>query len=157
MVSVASIFQDVSTTTATHRKNINSFLKLSKSDQIVQEFTACLLHLLDAKKDIVNSNNVLLFLNSLFTEINDQEYTLPDDFHEQLIHTLLLGIQASNKDVRARSSQILAMYMNIMDEVSEDCLESIKTVAMERIYDKNASVRINSVICLCRLQVLETD
>jgi condensin complex subunit 3 len=158
MVStVASIFQDASTTTASHRKNVNNLLKQSRSNNFTDDLLACVLLLLQAKKDVSNADNTLQFLTTFFNEINDQAVVLPDIFHERLVDVLLSGIQASNKDVRARSSQILALYMNVMDEIHESCLQTIRKVIFERIYDKNASVRINSVICLCRLQVWDIN
>jgi condensin complex subunit 3 len=153
MKTVASIFQDAATSATSHRKNVSKLLKHSGSDHFWEEFLQCILLVLQTKKDVSNTDTALQFLTALFNEINDDESAWPDCFHDQLIEILVQGIQASNKDVRARSSQILALYMNIMDEIHESSLRTIRIAILERIHDKSASVRINSAICLCRLQV----
>jgi hypothetical protein len=74
-----------------------------------------------------------------------------DYFHSKILELLLAGIQAANKDVRIRSSQILSMYVNATEAFDDSQMLNLRAIISERIHDKNASVRNNCAIILCRL------
>lgn len=139
---IAQVFQDSSNTSTNHRKNV----KLMNRNFDHQEFIDCLVVILQSKKE-VKCDYTIQFLSIFFQQLDGE-----DRLHSVVIDLLLQALQAANKDVRSRASQILACYMNSVDEISDENITSIQNILCERIYDKDSFVRVNSCSSLCRLQ-----
>jgi hypothetical protein len=70
-MSVQSAFQEASITTS-QRKSLLSIKKLAIEPTFINQFTLCVLTILQSKKDVANVDNVLSFLKTLFSEVNSK-------------------------------------------------------------------------------------
>ncbi|CAO3677491.1 unnamed protein product [Umbelopsis vinacea] len=78
--------------------------------------------------------------------------TISSRFVEFLLTHLLKGITVKDKGVRLRCCQIIALSINSLGEIDEDLYQKLKRCLFERVRDKEASVRIQAVTALSRLQ-----
>ncbi|KAG2178793.1 hypothetical protein INT43_001639 [Umbelopsis isabellina] len=78
--------------------------------------------------------------------------TISSRFVEFLLTHLLKGITVKDKAVRLRCCQIIALSINSLGEIDEDLYQKLKKCLFERVRDKEASVRIQAVTALSRLQ-----
>lgn len=143
-MSVFSIFQDVSTEAISKGKAVKLL-----SNSLSKDFFDCILFILNSKKDAGNVEIVLEFLDEFFAK-ND---VFNGEYQSEFVDLLILGFSALNKDVRMRSSQLLALFVNSREEIEDKEIKKIKKAAMLSVYDKVQQVRVNSTIILCRLQV----
>jgi hypothetical protein len=143
-MSVFSIFQDVSTEAISKGKAVKLL-----SNSLTKDFFDCILFILNSKKDAGNVEIVLEFLDEFFTK-ND---VFNGEYQSEFVDLLILGFGALNKDVRMRSSQLLALFVNSSEEIEDKEIKKIKKAAMLSVNDKVQQVRVNSTIILCRLQV----
>ncbi|KAJ2617772.1 chromosome condensation complex Condensin, subunit G [Coemansia sp. RSA 1365] len=73
-------------------------------------------------------------------------------FVELLIKYLLQGFQAKEKHTRLRCCQIVAMSVTSLGEIDEDLYFDLIKKLVERIRDKEASIRVHAAIALSKLQ-----
>ncbi len=66
---IVAILQEASENPAKHRKIVHSLLKLSKVKSFQEDFMGCLLHVLQAKKDVGHVDIFLKFIEILFVEL----------------------------------------------------------------------------------------
>ena len=74
-------------------------------------------------------------------------------FLENFIQCLLHGVEAKDKMVRHRVCMLLNGCINAVDELRDDLLAIFVTKLAERLFDKEAVVRVAAVQALSRLQV----
>ncbi|KAI8986589.1 nuclear condensing complex subunit [Pilobolus umbonatus] len=91
-------------------------------------------------------------------DVEEEEYeTISSRFVEKLLRHLLRGFKAKSVSVRLRCCQIIALSISSMGEIDENLYQDLRTSLFERIKDKDASVRIQAVTALCRLQGADKD
>ncbi|WFD36640.1 chromosome condensation complex Condensin, subunit G [Malassezia cuniculi] len=72
-----------------------------------------------------------------------------------LIKHLLKGFHAKDKNVRLRSCTCVSMLISTVEAVDDDVYEMLSGFLQERVADKEASVRVQAVVALARLQMEE--
>ncbi|GAA5841466.1 hypothetical protein JCM9279_000662 [Rhodotorula babjevae] len=70
----------------------------------------------------------------------------------QLLAFLLRGFQAKSKIARYRCVQLVALMINSLGEIDDESYHTLKTALLERVRDKEASVRQHAVVALSKLQ-----
>ncbi|GAA5928774.1 hypothetical protein JCM3775_004631 [Rhodotorula graminis] len=91
-------------------------------------------------------------------EGNDDEEDDDDDdgpasrLVAQLLAFLLRGFQAKSKIARYRCVQLVALMINSLGEIDDESYGTLKTALLERVRDKEASVRQHAVVALSKLQ-----
>lgn len=75
------------------------------------------------------------------------------DFIENIMKWSLDYIDVKARNVRARLGQLLVACVNSLDEISENLWQLLQGKMYERLFDKEAVVRIQSVYVFARLQV----
>ncbi|GAA5865849.1 hypothetical protein JCM3774_003117 [Rhodotorula dairenensis] len=70
----------------------------------------------------------------------------------QLLAFLLRGFQAKNKIARYRCVQLVALMINSLGEIDDESYRTLKAALLERVRDKEASVRQHAVVALSKLQ-----
>ncbi|KAK4049423.1 chromosome condensation complex Condensin, subunit G [Microbotryomycetes sp. JL201] len=90
----------------------------------------------------------------------------------QLLAFLLRGFTAKNKVARFRCVQLVALLVNSLGEVeyvfvhlgesssssrSDDTYQHLKAALLERVHDKESSVRMQAVVALSKLQEADAD
>ncbi|KAJ2999686.1 hypothetical protein HDV02_002159 [Globomyces sp. JEL0801] len=157
MSSVRAVLQDASHRSSTHPKNSNTLCKLVKSKDFESEFFQCIFHVLKTTKHIGHVDTFVKFLGYFFNDLSLKETVIHESLQNSLIPYLLKGLKVSNKTVRLRSCQILSAYVNNVNEIGEELYLNIKESVLERIKDKDPSVRNHAVTILCRFQDCGTD
>ncbi len=88
-------------------------------------------------------------------EVVKQEGTsVTSRFIENLMLYALEGINAKERTVRCRLCQLIVACVNSIDELSDNVWEPFKTKMIERLFDKEAAVRVHAVHAMSRLQSL---
>ncbi|POY70728.1 hypothetical protein BMF94_6138 [Rhodotorula taiwanensis] len=70
----------------------------------------------------------------------------------QVLAFLLRGFQAKNKIARYRCVQLVALMINSLGEIDDESYKTLKSALLERVRDKEASVRQHAVVALSKLQ-----
>ncbi|BGP37334.1 chromosome condensation complex Condensin, subunit G [Rhodotorula kratochvilovae] len=70
----------------------------------------------------------------------------------QFLAFLLRGFQAKNKIARYRCVQLVALMINSLGEIDDESYHTLKSALLERVRDKEASVRQHAVVALSKLQ-----
>ncbi|KAK4056299.1 chromosome condensation complex Condensin, subunit G [Microbotryomycetes sp. JL221] len=91
---------------------------------------------------------------------NDDDQVEDDDEPEgpssrlvaQLLAFLLRGFTAKSKIARFRCVQLVALMINSLGEVDDDTYQHLKAALLERVHDKESSVRMQAVVALSKLQ-----
>ncbi|PVV04726.1 hypothetical protein BB560_000759 [Smittium megazygosporum] len=95
-----------------------------------------------------NSNDEDVFESK--TQEND---TLTSRFTESIILHLLHGFLSKEKMVRLRCCQLTSMLVLLMKEIDEDLYEELVECLEGRLRDREAGVRANAAVALCRLLI----
>ncbi|KAH6585721.1 hypothetical protein BASA50_001056 [Batrachochytrium salamandrivorans] len=157
VASVKTVFQDTVRTTATHRKNVAALLKLqTKLDHksFLSSFEECVLHILLSNKGHAEADRVIKFINAYLESLSADPTGQADlsIITTTLLPLALKGLGSALKCVRYRSLQVLTSALNNLDEISDGLFLDIKESLIERLRDKEATVRAGAAIGLCRLQ-----
>jgi hypothetical protein len=116
--SVAEVFESASQNSASMQKLSSKMIKLFKNSDCAEAFFQAMLQVLEAKKETSNFEAILQFLGALTSKLNQSDNVhYFEAFQSDLIHFILLGLAAANKVVRWRSSQVLATFINSIDEL----------------------------------------
>ncbi|KAL8290386.1 hypothetical protein RQP46_002644 [Phenoliferia psychrophenolica] len=75
----------------------------------------------------------------------------------QLLAFLLKGFQAKSKIARFRSVQLVALMVNSLGEIDDDSYQRLKEALLDRVHDKEATVRMQAVVALAKLQGADAD
>lgn len=178
-------FQDAQHSVASHRKNCVSLFRLHsqcaqftestpRGTRLVGEkvfnecFFDCLHHILPLKKGFKGADRILRFV-STYAAYAIEQFLGPDtgasNDHEDdtpatrfvaiLLKHLLKGFQAKDKNVRLRCCTCVALLINSMDSLDDDLYETLVSMLMQRLVDKESAVRVQAVVALARLQCSE--
>ena len=77
-------------------------------------------------------------------------------FIENLMLYLLENLDAKDRNVRLRLCQVLVACVNGVDELSDSVWMLFRVKMVERLFDKEPSIRVQAVHATARLQVLKT-
>lgn len=98
----------------------------------------------------------------LFNTLTDEEgkngaTTVTSRFIENLMLYALEGVDAKEKSVRARLCQLLVACVNSVDELGDHVWTAFRGKMVERLFDREAIVRVHAVHAMARLQALPID
>ncbi|WFD18733.1 chromosome condensation complex Condensin, subunit G [Malassezia caprae] len=178
-------FQDAQHSVANHRKNCVSLFRLHsqcaqatestpRGTRLVGEkvfnecFFDCLHRILPLKKGFKGAERIGRFV-ATYAAYAIEQFAGPgtgtSDEHEDdtpatrfvaiLLKHLLKGFQAKDKNVRLRCCTCVALLINSMDSLDDDLYETLVSMLMQRLVDKESAVRVQAVIALARLQCSE--
>ncbi|TFY65773.1 hypothetical protein EVG20_g5314 [Dentipellis fragilis] len=82
---------------------------------------------------------------------DEQEETTASRFTARLLKHFLKGFEAKDKNVRYRVVHFAAEMMSHLGEVEEATYELLRAALMERVRDKEPTVRVQAVIALSKL------
>lgn len=163
--SVCTLFNDSQHHNTTHRKNIQSLKKLhvesirtGTEEHFFCAFLHCLHVLLSLKKGEDAAPRLLRFAVGFIVVLtaNKQQLTADEGvtrFVENLMMYLLEHVDAKDKTVRARLCQLMVACVNGVDELSDGVWNQFRAKMIERLFDKEASVRVQAAHATARLQV----
>ncbi|KAI0696172.1 nuclear condensing complex subunit [Cytidiella melzeri] len=181
---VSAIFDQVQVSTANHRKNSVSLLKIhTKSVASVQKltdrtqrpvgerrftkvFVDMLGRVLVVKKGVLPADRVMKFVGAYVAYISDKGPSSTDEedsetpvsrFVAQLLKFLLQGFEAKDKSVRFRSVGTVAELIAHLGELDEDVYEELRHALLERMRDKEAAIRSQAVLALTKLMGSDTN
>ncbi|KAJ7056620.1 nuclear condensing complex subunit [Mycena amicta] len=176
---VAAIFEQVQNSTANHQKNLVAAYKLhsrstvnpqgNKDDRGEHEFRdaffTAIAAVLPVKKGATAADRVVKFVGSYFQYLNerapdedqpeeedaDDITTLASRFMNPTLEFLLRGFKAKDKNVRYRVVDFVAGMVAEMGTIDDDTYLKLRTELMERVYDKEGTIRMKVVVSLSRL------
>lgn len=164
--NVCSLFNDSQYHNTTHRKNIQSLKKLhaesitaGTEEHFFCAFLHCLHVLLSLKKGEDAAPRLLRFAVGfivVLTADKSPSASIEEGvlrFVENLMMYLLEHVDAKDKAVRARLCQLMVACVNGVDELSDGVWNQFRAKMIERLFDKEASVRVQAVHATARLQV----
>ncbi|CCU99678.1 unnamed protein product [Malassezia sympodialis ATCC 42132] len=178
-------FQDAQHSVANHRKNCVSLFRLhSQCAQVTEStprgtrlvgekvfnecFFDCLHRILPLKKGFKGADRISRFVATYAAyaveQLSNPGTDAPNDHEDDtpatrfvaiLLKHLLKGFQSKDKNVRLRCCTCVALLINSMDSVDDDLYETLVSLLMQRLVDKESAVRVQAVIALARLQCSE--
>ncbi|KAF8494799.1 nuclear condensing complex subunit [Gautieria morchelliformis] len=179
--ALPKFFEQAQSTTANHQKNRVALHKLHKeaathvqsvqngeSVKLVGErafedaFIDMMNRVLHVKKGVLLADRVVKFVGGFVRFMNEKaaeekgdgdenEDTPATRFVARLLKHLLKGFLAKDKNVRYRVLQIVAEMISHLGEIDDDIYTLLRASLLERINDKESSVRIQAVIALSKL------
>ncbi|KAJ7039564.1 nuclear condensing complex subunit [Mycena alexandri] len=177
--AIPRIFDQVQTTTANHQKNFVALHKLhleaAKKQELIatkdgeepkftgeREFQTC--------KGATAADRVVKFVGGYTKFINERaaedrvEADDDDDsegdttasrFTARLLKFLLKGFQAKDKNVRYRVISLAGELVFNMGELDVDIYADLQAALLDRIHDKEATIRVQVVLALSKLAASE--
>ncbi|KAH9848970.1 nuclear condensing complex subunit [Lenzites betulinus] len=88
-------------------------------------------------------------------DIDEDEDTTSERFLSHLVNFLLKGCTAKDKVVRFRVIQCIADTITHLGEIDEDLYASLRSALLDRLRDKEPTVRMQAVIALTKLSYSE--
>lgn len=82
----------------------------------------------------------------------DYDETPAERFSEKLLKHLMRGFGAKDKNVRFRCVELVALLVMELKAIDDDIFVLLKAMLKERIFDKEAYVRVHAVIAMGSLQ-----
>ncbi|GAA5884953.1 hypothetical protein JCM6882_007168 [Rhodosporidiobolus microsporus] len=148
------------------------YVRLSGEKAFGERFREMLVHPLGVKKGVEQADRVVKFVAGFvgfavehdFKDRAQREEEQGSDADEddedgpasrlvaQLLAFLLRGFGAKNKVARYRCVQLVALMINSLGEIDDESYHTLKTALLERVRDKEASVRQHAVVALSKLQ-----
>ncbi|BGP22271.1 condensin complex subunit 3 [Rhodotorula toruloides] len=141
------------------------FTRLSGEKAFGEKFREMVTHPLGVKKGADQGDRVIKFVAGFVgfaveydfkqREANDEDEDEDGPASRlvaQLLAFLLRGFQAKNKIARYRCVQLVALMINSLGEIDDESYHTLKAALLERIRDKEASVRQHAVVALSKLQ-----
>ncbi|KAK4501146.1 hypothetical protein PRZ48_006952 [Zasmidium cellare] len=130
-----------------------------------REVIRCLLRILPVKKAEPVGDRVVRFLGTFLNEASQKDNeilqqdadddTLPETptsrLTTQILSTLLPLLQAKDKTIRFRATQITSHMINSLDTLDDTMFQQLRFRLLKRIHDKEAPVRLQAVYGLGRL------
>lgn len=162
MEKIRNIFEEAQRSAVTHKNGVKKLVTIleschNDSNQLVEYLNTILLFCTDSvlivSKKEPTVERVMKFLCELFTSVNEEIFTC-------CVQHLLQRSMASDKTVRFRSCQLLSCVLSSMHsdaEISDELYESMITILLPRLRDKNTTVRLWALKALSRLQTPEVE
>lgn len=164
--SICSLFTDSQHHNTTHRKNIQALKRLhfdsarnGTEEHFFCAFLHCLHVLLSLKKGEDAAPRLLRFAVGFIVVLSAEKQPSPIDegvsrFIENLMLYLLEHVDSKDKLVRTRICQLMVACVNGVDELSDGVWNLFRSKMIERLFDKEAAVRVQAVHATARLQVM---
>ncbi|KAJ6631026.1 nuclear condensing complex subunit [Mycena sp. CBHHK59/15] len=179
--AVPRIFDQTQNSTANHQKNFVALYKLhleaaQRTEKVPdgfkltgeREFEAFFMDMLSrvlpVKKGATAADRIVKFVGGYIKFVNEraaEDKQEPDDeedddttasrFTAKLLKFLLKGFSAKDKVVRYRVVYIVAEMVAHLGEVDEDIYVALRKALLERVYDKEAMIRVQVIIALSKL------
>ncbi|QPG73559.1 hypothetical protein FOA43_000871 [Brettanomyces nanus] len=168
-------FQEAQRTVSVHKTQVailrtiyQRCQEIGHSDQFNNLFCRLLNKILPVKRNEPVADRIVKFVSSFTTAINpslkrdgtEEESTEIDqeeddafsNFIAALTTHLMKGLDASNKNVRYGVCHLLSHLMHNMSVIDKDLYDSLSQELLNRIYDKEPSVRIKAITTLASFQ-----
>ncbi|KAK8229188.1 nuclear condensing complex subunit [Phyllosticta capitalensis] len=133
-------------------------------DDFNNEVSRCLLRVLPVKKSEPVGDRIIKFVGIFLKYAKERDTTLlsgddPDEedamptsrLVEHIITQLGPLLQAKDKVVRYRSTQIISHMVNTLDTLDDTSYRTVRVELLKRLHDKEAAVRMQAVKGLGRL------
>ena len=135
-------------------------------------FLQCLNRVLAQKKGVANADRVCKYVAAYAAyaqeqfraaalkahgEAAEEEDTTATRFVNILFKHLLKGFPARDKNVRLRCCGCVALLINGLESLDEGMFDTLSRFLLERTHDREASVRVQAVVALARLQMGEEE
>ncbi|KAM0256168.1 hypothetical protein ACHAQJ_005145 [Trichoderma viride] len=130
------------------------------------EFIRCVLRVMPVKKAESVGEKLIRFIGLFLRHASDKDNELLDEadadaslmpetpstrLSSKVLQTALSMMQAKDKYVRFRSTQLVSHIINSLDAIDDDLFQSLRNSLLKRIRDKEAMVRVQAVLGLGRL------
>ncbi|UKZ79364.1 hypothetical protein TrVFT333_007115 [Trichoderma virens FT-333] len=130
------------------------------------EFVRCVLRIMPVKKAESVGEKLVRFIGLFLKHASDKDNELLDEadvdtslmpetpstrLSSQVLQTALSLMQAKDKYVRFRSTQLVSHIINSLDAIDDDLFQNLRNSLLKRIRDKEAMVRVQAVLGLGRL------
>jgi len=136
---------------------LNVILSLKKHEDIVNRMMKFLVGFIISLSNEGNQNNnndtIININNNNSNQFIHNHRSIITDFIENIMKWCLDYIDVKARNVRARLGQLLVACVNSLDEISETVWQILQSKMYERLFDREAVVRIQSVYVFARLQV----
>lgn len=161
--AICSLFSESQHSSSSHRKNVHAFHRLlqqcvgdvKREEQLLVSVVHSLTVVLVAKRGDEVANRLMRFLAGFVVFISDKgEGGAKERFIENIMLFCLEHIDAKDKVVRARLAQLMVACLNAVDELSDNVWDVFRAKMTERLFDKEAAVRVHAVHAMSRLQGL---
>ncbi|KAF8647428.1 hypothetical protein AX16_006718 [Volvariella volvacea WC 439] len=144
-------------------------VKLIGERRFEDELIGLLVRVLPVKKGVVQADRIIKFIGGYAKFINEkvaeekaergeedddeeeEDDTLASRFIVRLLKFLLGGFEARDKSVRYRVLSTVAEMIAHLGGVEEDIYRSLRAALIDRITDREPSVRVQAVIALSKL------
>ncbi|KAK4232120.1 nuclear condensing complex subunits, C-term domain-containing protein [Podospora fimiseda] len=141
-------------------------------DDFNSEFMRCVLRVMPVKKSESVGEKTIRFIglflrhsidkdNEVMGEADPDASTMPETpgtrLTTHLMETILPLLQAKDKFVRYRSTQLISHIINSLDAIDDDLFQKLRSGLLKRIRDKEAMVRAQAVLGLGRLAGNQAD
>ncbi|GAA5963743.1 hypothetical protein JCM3765_006835 [Sporobolomyces pararoseus] len=147
--------------------------QLSGERAFGQKFREAVIYPLGVKKGVEQGDRIIKFIAGFvafsvdydFKQREGQEQDEEDEEDDgpasrlvsQLLSFLLRGFQAKNKIARYRCVQLVALMINNLGEIDDDSFQHLKNALLDRVRDKESSVRLQAVVALSKLQEADEE
>ncbi|GAA5925051.1 condensin subunit YCG1 [Sporobolomyces koalae] len=145
--------------------------QLSGERAFGQKFREAVVYPLGIKKGVEQADRIVKFIagfvafsvdyDSKQRDGNDDDDDEDDGpasrLVSQLLSFLLRGFQAKSKISRYRCVQLVTLMINNLGEIDDDSFQHLKNALLERVRDKESSVRLQAVVGLSKLQEADED
>ncbi|TEB34217.1 hypothetical protein FA13DRAFT_1626049 [Coprinellus micaceus] len=177
---VATIFDEVQSTTRNHAKNRTHLLKLHDDaletyeelswnrhkavgkHKFQEAFMLGLFKTLRLPKGNSRADNVAIFAGSYLAathnrEANEQQSNWAVQFTNKILKELKGGYDAKDRNVRYRILYIMSKLSPNLGEIEYETYESLRTRYVQRLSDKDKDVRAMAAYCLANFCGSETE
>lgn len=136
-------------------------------DDFNREVVRCILRILPVKKAEPVGDRVVRFLGTFLNVASGKDHAIVADGEDDedaalpetptsrlttaILETLLPLLQAKDKAIRYRATQITSHVINSMDTLDDSLFHKLRFALLKRIHDKEAPVRLQAVYGLGRL------
>jgi condensin complex subunit 3 len=117
-------------------------------------FVHCVMVILGLKKTDEVGTRMIRFLAGFIVYLAEPADDPATRFIENFMLFCLEHLDAKDKIVRMRLSQFLVACLNAIDELGDDVWSVFRIKMTERLFDKEASVRVHAIHAMSRLQGL---
>lgn len=183
--AIPPFFQEAQHSLANHRKNAVALHRIhAQCSQVTEEtprglkligekafntsFIACINRVLLLKKGVTQADRCLKFVSSyaIYSQVqfrkedpdaDEEGDTSATRFVTIMIKHIIKGLRAKNKNVRLRACQLVALLVSGLESMDDDLYQSLLRGLLERTRDKEASVRVQAVVALAKLQSGDED
>ncbi|RKP00712.1 hypothetical protein CXG81DRAFT_19368 [Caulochytrium protostelioides] len=179
---VSQLFAEAVSSGTSHRKNARKLRKLHRQcaqrrredpqrpDDLAEAVWQCVLQIIAAKQDAVETARAFRFLTAYLTLLNhdappasgdapeeERDATLSAMLVETLLTRAMLGLEARDKHVRRRVCEVISLLLAHLSEITDATDAALTEGLAVRATDKEASVRAKALLALAKLVTGDGD